>query len=145
MTYPPYKYSLSYYNVTPLRKNLYSILPEPSQKYSLFPLLNTRNQRQFDFPIFTSSSCKGFSQELFTFSILTFYQLSALSFWTSIIRLFPPRFHLRELYYFPSVRFNIKQHSHTTSSLFLFCSQTAFTLKTFCLKFAKQKQTHMKI
>ena len=76
----PPKHFQFFYNVTPLRKNLCSILSEPSQNFSLLPLLNTRNQKQFNFPIFASSSCREFSRELFTFSILTFCQLSTLSF-----------------------------------------------------------------
>ena len=94
---PPYiihtillrKHSQFCYKVAPSPENICSIPPEISQKYSLpFFLLNSHNQRQFHFPLFASSFCRRFSRELFTFNSLTFCRLSALSFSTSITRLF---------------------------------------------------------
>ena len=144
LTYHPRKHSRFCYNVVPLRESLCSILPEISQKSSLFLLLNTSNQRQFNFPLFANSFCWEISRELFTFSSLTFCGLSALSFWTSITKLFSSRFHLREPCYFFSLHFAVKlfqakfSHRFFASSLLLSdCNHSQNILLTICKTTAK--------
>ena len=100
--------------------------------------LNSRNQRQFKFPLSassSSSSCRGFSRACFLSAngALTFCGLFTLSCWMSITLLFHSLFHLRELCDFSHsvLLWNFfRLHSHTAFSLSLFCSRTAYTLKT---------------